>query len=91
MTIPQHRNSYQPSRFSALPPIVLGALAGMDKQGEMILGTWLYGGGIDHDVFDDPLWSSYMASSWRINVRTRVRTRIRARPSPLKIRSFALV
>jgi len=60
MTIPQHINSYKPGSFSGLPPIVLGALTGMDVQGEMILGTWLYGGGVNHDVFDDPLWSNYM-------------------------------
>ncbi len=60
MTIPNHTNSYKPSRLSGLPPIVLGALAGMDVQGETILGSWLYGGGVDHDIFDDPLWSNYM-------------------------------
>lgn len=46
--------------LSQLPPIVLGVLAGMDKQGEQILGTWLYGGGVAHDIRDDPLWSDYM-------------------------------
>jgi len=38
---------------------VLGVLAGMDVQGETILGTWLYGGGVDHDV-EDPSWTAYM-------------------------------
>jgi hypothetical protein len=60
MTIPKHKNSYKRSWFSGLPPIILGALAGMDEQGETILGSWLYGGGTDHDVFDDPFWSKYM-------------------------------
>ena len=31
----------------------------MDVQGETILGTWLYGGRVDHDI-EDPSWSSYM-------------------------------
>ncbi len=31
----------------------------MDDQGEQILGTYLYGGGIDHDV-EDPMWTEYM-------------------------------
>ena len=34
MTISKHTNSYKPSRLSSLPPIVLGALAGMDVQKE---------------------------------------------------------
>lgn len=55
-----HKSSYKPSSLSGLPPIVLGVLAGMDVQGETILGTWLYGGRVAHDIFDDPLWSNYM-------------------------------
>lgn len=47
------------SVLSSLPPIVLGALGGMDVQGEQILGTYLYGGGVAHDV-DDPDWAEYM-------------------------------
>ena len=62
MTISKHTNSYKPSRLSSLPPIVLGALAGMDVQGETILGSWLYGGGVNHDIFDDPIWSKYMTA-----------------------------
>ena len=60
MTIPKYTPTYKPSSLSSLPPIVLGALAGMDVQGELILGTWLYGGGVDHDVRDDPTWTPYM-------------------------------
>jgi hypothetical protein len=45
---------------SALPPIVLGLLTGMDVQGEQILGTYLRGGGKAVDVFDDPIWTDYM-------------------------------
>jgi hypothetical protein len=43
MAIPKIYNP-NPGSLSGLPPIVLGVLAGMDKQGETILGTWLYGG-----------------------------------------------
>jgi hypothetical protein len=46
--------------LSGLPPIVFGLLTGMDKAGELILGTWLYGGGEDHDIVDDPFWTDYM-------------------------------
>jgi hypothetical protein len=49
----------QKGELSGLPPIVLGLLTGMDKQGETILGTYLYGGGKRHDI-DDPIWSTYM-------------------------------
>jgi hypothetical protein len=45
--------------LSGLPPIVLGLLTGMDKQGETILGTWLYGKGGQYDV-EDPSWTTYM-------------------------------
>lgn len=51
------------ANFSGLPPILLGALAGMDVQGEKILGTYLYGGGKDHDIVDDPQWTSYMMAN----------------------------
>ena len=41
-------NSDGGGMLSALPPILGGLLAGMDTQGELILGTWLYGGGVDY-------------------------------------------
>ena len=47
-------------RFLEPASIVLGVLNGMDNQGEQILGTYLYGGGTDHDVRDDPMWTDYM-------------------------------
>jgi hypothetical protein len=51
--------------WSGLPPIVFGLLAGMDKHGELILGTYLYGGGkriaIDErSTGDPPFWADYM-------------------------------
>lgn len=51
------------STLSGLPPIVLGLLNNMDKQGEQILGTYMYGGGKPHDVYDDPIWSPYMMAN----------------------------
>ena len=59
MTIPKRTVQYESGALSGLPPILLGLLTGMDVQGETILGTWLYGGGVAHDV-EDPSWSSYM-------------------------------
>ena len=61
------------SEFSGLPPIVLGVLGGMDSQGEMILGTYLYGGGERHDV-EDPLWTDYMMEhpSLRLQIMARL-------------------
>jgi hypothetical protein len=55
--------------LSVLPPIALGVLNGMDVQGEMILGTWLYGGGVDHDI-EDPLWTDYMMAHESCGVRS---------------------
>lgn len=46
--------------LSSRSPIVLKHLTGMDRQGEMILGTYLYGEGKAHDVVDDPAWTAYM-------------------------------
>jgi hypothetical protein len=51
------------SFFSKLPPIALGALTGMDVPGETILGTYLYGGGAPHVVYDDPVWTPYMMAN----------------------------
>jgi hypothetical protein len=47
-------------QLDSLPPILLGLAAGMDTPGEYILGTYLYGGGAPHDVYDDPMWTAYM-------------------------------
>jgi hypothetical protein len=49
--------------LSDLPPIFLGLFAGMDTQGEQILGTYLYGGDKPHTVSDDPQWSAYMMAN----------------------------
>ncbi len=51
--------------WSGLPPIVFRLLAGMDKHGELILGTYLYGGGkriaIDErSTSEPPFWADYM-------------------------------
>lgn len=51
--------------WSGLPPIVFGALKGMDKHGELILGTYLSGGGqriaIDErSTNEPPFWANYM-------------------------------
>jgi hypothetical protein len=72
MAIPKIYNP-NPGSLSGLPPIVLGVLAGMDKQGETILGTWLYGGGVDHDV-EDPSWTAYMMEhkSLRLQILARL-------------------
>jgi hypothetical protein len=32
----------------------------IDRAGTWILGTWLFGGGADHDIVDDPFWTNYM-------------------------------
>src|SRR5262245_57298424 len=49
------------SSLSSLPPIVLSVLNGMDVQGETILGTYLYGGGVPHDI-EDANWTAYMTA-----------------------------
>jgi hypothetical protein len=54
--------------WSGLLPIVLGALTGMDKQGETILGTYLYGGGVDHEIYDDE-WSAYMKAHKNLSLQ----------------------
>jgi hypothetical protein len=61
--------------LSGLPPIVFGVLMGMDKAGELILGTWLYGGGEDHDIVDDPFWTDYMMA--HKDMRRQIRDRLR--------------
>ena len=74
MTIPKRTVKYESGALSGLPPILLGVLAGMDVQGETILGTWLYGGGVDHDI-EDPSWSSYMMA--HVDLRRQVLARLK--------------
>jgi hypothetical protein len=54
-----HEGVAMAGELSGLPPILLGVLTGMDKQGETILGTWLYGGGGTYEV-EDESWTEYM-------------------------------
>ncbi len=35
----------------------------MDEAGETILGSYLYGDGEPHQIFDDPFWSNYMMAN----------------------------
>jgi hypothetical protein len=48
----------------------------MDTAGEQILGAWLYGGGVDHDIVDDPYWTGYMMAHQEM--RRQIRDRLLA-------------
>ncbi len=46
----------------------------MDHAGEQILGAWLYGGGEDRDIVDDPYWTAYMMA--HKDMRRQIRDRL---------------
>jgi len=58
-----------------IPAIILQLLGQeADNAGEQILGTWLYGGGEDQHIVDDPYWTDYMMA--HKDLRSQIRAKL---------------